>query len=145
MCSRDLTQLRCVRRILLPLFLLLTAVSPLAAGRKADKRDKKATAKQEDNKKEEKLPLKPVRKVEFTTDEGTWLSLDVSPDGKTIIFDLLGDLYTLPVTGGEAKKITSGMGFGNQPHFSPDGRRTGFIPRGFSHASMWRSGSHHLR
>ena len=42
------------------------------------------------------LPLKPERKVEFTTDEGTWISLDVSRDGKTILFELLGDLYTVP-------------------------------------------------
>jgi hypothetical protein len=28
------------------------------------------------------LPLKPARKLEFTTDEGTWISVDVSPDGK---------------------------------------------------------------
>ena len=58
----------------------------------------------------------------MTTDEGTWLSLDVSPDGKTIIFDLLGDLYSIPFAGGEAKKITTGMGFNNQPRYSPDGR-----------------------
>src|SRR5713101_7292412 len=57
-------------------------------------------AEQEKDKKEEKkdekkgLPLKSDRKVEFTTDEGTWLSLDVSPDGKTIAFELVGDIYT---------------------------------------------------
>ena len=45
------------------------------------------------------LPLKPQRKVNFTTTEGTWTSLDLSPDGKTIVFDMMGDLYTLPVTG----------------------------------------------
>src|SRR5258708_2219994 len=47
-----------------------------------------------------KLPLKTTRIVRFTTDEGSWLSVDLSPDGRTILFDLLGDLYTLPVTGG---------------------------------------------
>src|SRR5262249_23792164 len=41
--------------------------------------------------------------IEFTTDEGTWMSLDVSPDGRTIVFDLLGDLYTLPIDGGTAR------------------------------------------
>ena len=56
------------------------------------------------------LPLKPNRTIEFTTDEGTWVSLDVSPDGKTIVFDLLGDLYTVPIDGGEAKAITTGPG-----------------------------------
>ena len=57
------------------------------------------------------LPLKPERKIEFTTDEATWLSLTLTPDGKTIVFELLGDLYSLPVTGGEAKPITTGMPF----------------------------------
>jgi len=50
------------------------------------------------------LPLIPTRPLKFTTDEGTWLSLDVSPDGKTIVFDLLGDIYTLPITGGSATR-----------------------------------------
>src|SRR5690349_18150038 len=39
------------------------------------------------------LPLKPSRTVKFTTDEGTWMSLDVSPNGQTIVFDLAGDVY----------------------------------------------------
>src|SRR5688572_25568464 len=46
------------------------------------------------------LPLKPERNVKFTTEEGTWMSLDVSPDGRTIVFDLVGDIYTVPIGGG---------------------------------------------
>ena len=56
------------------------------------------------------LPLKMGRTVNFETSEATWMSLDVSPDGKTIVFELLGDLYTMPVSGGEAKRITSEIG-----------------------------------
>src|SRR5690606_28770226 len=54
------------------------------------------------------LPLQPQRHLEFTTDEGTWISVDISPDGGTLVFDLLGHLYTLPLAGGEARPITSG-------------------------------------
>jgi hypothetical protein len=39
--------------------------------------------------------------VEFTTDEGTWMNLDVSPDGSDIVFDLLGDIYIMPISGGQ--------------------------------------------
>lgn len=46
--------------------------------------------------------------VEFTTDEGTWMNLDVSPDGREIVFDLLGDIYIMPITGGTARALTSG-------------------------------------
>jgi len=73
------------------------------------------------------LPLKSDRKIEFTTDEGTWLSLDVSPDGKTIVFELLGDIYTLPIEGGQAKLIDGGMAFDSQPKFSPDGKWIAFL------------------
>src|ERR1700734_2177096 len=92
-----------------------------------DNQDKKEEKK--DEKKDEKkgLPLKPDRKIEFTTDEGTWLSLDVSPDGKTIVFELLGDIYTLPIEGGTAKLIDGGMAFDSQPKFSPDGKWIAFI------------------
>ena len=56
------------------------------------------------------LPLITTRTMKFTTDEGSWISVDLSPDGQTIVFDLLGDLYTMPIAGGTAKRITSGAG-----------------------------------
>lgn len=67
-----------------------------------------------------------TRKVPVDTDEGTWMNLDVSPDGRTIAFDLLGDIYTMPVTGGTATRIAEGLPFEVQPRFSPDGRRIAF-------------------
>ncbi|MGI9544270.1 MAG: TolB family protein, partial [Cyclobacteriaceae bacterium] len=67
------------------------------------------------------LPLLPERQFEITTSEGSWMSLDVSPDGQTIAFDFLGDLYTLPFSGGIATQLTEGMAFDSQPTFSPNG------------------------
>ncbi len=60
------------------------------------------------------------------TTEGTWISLDVSPDGKDIVFDLLGDLYIMPITGGTPAKVTSGVSWDMQPRFSPDGQWIAF-------------------
>jgi Tol biopolymer transport system component/imidazolonepropionase-like amidohydrolase len=88
-------------------------------------------------KKEEGLILKSAGKVKFTTDEGTWMSLDLSPDGKTIVFDLLGDLYTLPVAGGEAKRIFGDMSFESQPKFSPDGQSIVFISDRSGAENLW--------
>src|ERR1700751_649490 len=92
-----------------------------------------------DEKKDEKkpLPLKSDRKIEFTTAEGTWLSLDVSPDGKTIVFEMLGDIYTLPIEGGEAKLIDGGMAFESQPRFSPDGQWIAFLSDREGSENIW--------
>ncbi|HYD51571.1 MAG TPA: amidohydrolase family protein [Gemmatimonadaceae bacterium] len=73
------------------------------------------------------LPLKPTRTIKFTTSRASWTSLDVSPDGRTIVFDLLGDLYTVPITGGAATRLTSGMAFDAQPRFSPDGAKIVYV------------------
>ena len=58
----------------------------------------------------------------FQTDEGTWMNLDVSPDGKDIVFDMLGDIYKMPVTGGKATLIAGGIALEVQPRFSPNGK-----------------------
>jgi len=83
------------------------------------------------------LPLKMARNVSFETSEGTWLSLDVSPDGKTIVFELLGDLYTMPVTGGAAARITSGPAFDSQPRWSPDGKHLVFLTDRNGAENVW--------
>lgn len=48
------------------------------------------------------------------------------PDGRTIVFDLLGDVYTMPAAGGRATRIAGGATFDMQPRFSPDGKRIAF-------------------
>jgi imidazolonepropionase-like amidohydrolase/Tol biopolymer transport system component len=72
--------------------------------------------------------LGPTSKLAFDTSEGTWMNLDVSPDGRQIAFDLLGDIFTMPIdgSGGPAKRIAGGPAFDMQPRFSPDGRRIAF-------------------
>ncbi|MFO6430494.1 amidohydrolase family protein [Erythrobacter sp. W302b] len=67
-----------------------------------------------------------IKQVPIKTDEGTWMDVDVSPDGKTIVFTLLGDIYTMPITGGSPKRIADGLAWDVQPRFSPDGSRIAF-------------------
>ncbi len=104
---------------------------------KANQETKGAEKKVEAKKKVPGLPLKPDRTVAFTTTEGTWISLDVAPDGKTILFELLGDLYTLPIAGGEAKAITTGMAFDSQPRYSPDGKTIAFVTDRDGAENLW--------
>ena len=67
------------------------------------------------------------KSISFNTNEGTWISLDVSPDGNTINFELLGDIYSLPIKGGIANPIIQGNAFHSQPRFSPDGKHIVYI------------------
>ncbi|WP_439881849.1 amidohydrolase family protein [Pontibacter sp. MBLB2868] len=89
--------------------------------------DAAKTEKDKDKKDKQDLPLEGARKIKINTSEGSWLALDVSPDGSKIVFDMLGDLYLLPVSGGKAEPLTSGMQFDTQAKFSPDGKSIVFI------------------
>ncbi|MGI9625431.1 MAG: serine hydrolase [Longimicrobiales bacterium] len=79
--------------------------------------------------------------VEFTTDEGTWMSLDVSPGGDVLLLEHLGDIYTLPVTGGQAEPLLTGSPFQSQPRYSPDGRRIVYISDASGSDNVWLADS----
>lgn len=83
------------------------------------------------------LVLKTAETIEFTTDEVTWPSLDLSPDGRTIVFDLLGDIYTMPVGGGEATRLIGGLSFESQPTWSPDGKTLAFLSDRSGVENLW--------
>ncbi|GGP48703.1 bifunctional TolB-family protein/amidohydrolase [Shewanella algicola] len=68
----------------------------------------------------------PLQQIDINVTEGTWMNVNVSPDGKHIIFDLLGDIYQMPISGGEAKPIAQGIAWQMQPVYSPDGKYIAF-------------------
>ncbi|MCI4671695.1 MAG: amidohydrolase family protein [Bacteroidia bacterium] len=102
-------------RLITLLFCLLLpwALFAQKKGKKKDGEDKKAT---------KELPLEPKRSYKLKTNQGTWMSLDVSPDGKKLVFDMLGDVYMLPIEGGKAEQVIGGLSYETHPKFSPDGK-----------------------
>jgi Tol biopolymer transport system component len=121
--------LRIARSLLLSFAVALVAVPSLLAQQAAGGAERAA--------KKASLPLEAARSFRLDTDEGSWLSLDVSPDGRTIVFDMLGDLFTLPIAGGTATRITSGMAFDMQPRFSPDGGKLLFVSDRSGGDNLW--------
>jgi imidazolonepropionase-like amidohydrolase/Tol biopolymer transport system component len=105
-------------QVLAGALVLATATGTLAQDKKTDEADKKKWSVSD--------PHGPSKSVAFTTTEGTWMNLDLSPDGKEIVFDLLGDIYSLPLAGGEARLLAGGRPYEVQPRFSPDGRHISF-------------------
>jgi imidazolonepropionase-like amidohydrolase/Tol biopolymer transport system component len=113
-----------MRRTAIMLTLLLAALTIFAQ----DKKDKKWDVSNPDG---------PYKDVSYTVDEGTWMNLDISPDGSTIVFDLLGDIYSMPASGGTAKLLRGGHAFEVQPRFSPDGKRILFTSDAGGGDNIW--------
>jgi imidazolonepropionase-like amidohydrolase/Tol biopolymer transport system component len=109
-----------VKHICLRLLVVLLAFAPQPQAQRDEKSDKKWDVAAD---------LGPTTKLSFDTHEGTWMNLDVSPDGRRVVFDLLGDVYVMPIDGSGASaatRLTSGPVFDMQPRFSPDGKRIAY-------------------
>ncbi|MBJ7438081.1 MAG: PD40 domain-containing protein [Sphingopyxis sp.] len=83
------------------------------------------------------LPMKPARALDYEVSSGTFMSLAVSPDGKTMMFDMLGEIYSLPMEGGRAVPIATGMAFEVQPSFSPDGKWIAYVSDRSGGDNVW--------
>lgn len=83
------------------------------------------------------LPLESDRSFRVDRTEGSWISVDVSPDGTTLAFDYLGDLFTMPIDGGDATQVSSGMAFDAQPRYSPDGTELVFTSDRDGGQNIW--------
>jgi imidazolonepropionase-like amidohydrolase/Tol biopolymer transport system component len=129
---------------------VLLCAFPLLSEARNKKKDEKEGAKAEVKEKDKKKwdvnnPGGPRKEVNFTVDEGTWMNLDVSPDGKEIVFDLLGDIYIMPIEGGEATILRMGLALDVQPRFSPDGEKILFTSDDGGGDNVWlmnKNGGH---
>jgi hypothetical protein len=95
------------------------------------------STKTEVEKEKKDLPLEATRKLKINTDQGTWISLDVNPNGQEIVFEILGDLYLMPITGGKAVRITEGLQFDTHPRYSPDGKTLTYISDESGAQNVW--------
>ncbi len=134
-------------RLAASLALFLATATPFAQNAPPNPSDAKDT--KADEKKEPKWDVTadfgPTSKVAFDSSEGTWMNVDVSPDGARVVFDLLGDLYVMPIGGSTAAapatRLTTGPAFDMQPRFSPDGKRIAFTSDRGGLFNVWVMGA----
>lgn len=99
----------------------------------------RASAQEESDDWDVTLARGDTREIDFQTDEGTWMSVDVSPDGQWVVFDLLAHVYRVPIGGGSAESLTqeSGVAINYHPKYSPDGASIAFISDRGGQANLW--------
>ena len=115
-----------MRKLCSLLFIILLSVSAQAQDNNA--KDKEWDVNSPDG---------PHKEINFNTSEGTWMNLDVSPDGSKIVFDLLGDIYMMPMEGGEAEVLRENLAYEVQPRFSPDGSKISFTSDAGGGDNIW--------
>ena len=114
-------------RVLLAVAVAWPLCVPAAADQQAPAHQTAGKETQEEDDWSIERPTEQTQAVAIDVSEGTWMSLDVSPDGNSVAFDLLGDIYEVPITGGEARNLSPGMAWEMQPRYSPDGSHIAFI------------------
>jgi imidazolonepropionase-like amidohydrolase/Tol biopolymer transport system component len=102
---------------------------PTEAAKKEEKTDKDEPAW------DIREPHGPTHTADISVDEGTWMSLSVH--GDTLLFDLLGDIWSLPLEGGQATQLTKGAAWDIEPQFSPDGSRIAYVSDGGGNEQIW--------
>ncbi|WP_128891568.1 amidohydrolase family protein [Erythrobacter sp. HKB08] len=108
--------------------------TPLGAGAETEDTSDNGESKEWDVTNPPRFDLNPV---EIDVDEGSWMDVDVSPDGSTLAFSLLGDIYTMPISGGTPTRIAEGLAWEVQPRFSPDGSRIAFTSDRAGGDNIW--------
>ena len=119
------------------LFVLMTLLLPgFVFGQ--DTAPAKAPAKKEEKKKWDVLnPPFELSTIEIDTDETTWSSLDITPDGRKFVFDMLGDIYVVDIEGGDAQPLTKDFAWNIHPAVSPDGKTIAFISDRDGISNVW--------
>ena len=128
------TLLFCVRRLLTPGAVLFVAAATPTLAQQARYLDHRA-----DPSWDVTQARGDTYEIDFTTEEGTWMSVDISADGAWVVFDLLGHIYRVPAGGGAAESLTedSGIALNFHPRYSPDGSQIAFISDRAGQNNLW--------